>query len=50
MSKNPAEPKITVSFRLTNEAIQAISVIAAKRQIRSRRVVPKQEIDRKSVV
>lgn len=44
MSKNPAEPKITVSFRLTNEAIQAISVIAAKRQIRSRRVVPKQEI------
>lgn len=38
------EPKIPVTFRLSNEAIQAISVIAAKRQIRSRRIVPKQEM------
>lgn len=42
--ENMPEPKIPVTFRLTSEAIQSISVIAAKRQIRSRRNVPKQEI------
>lgn len=43
-SDNSPEPKIPVTFRLATGAIQAISVIAAKRQIRSLRVVHKQEI------
>lgn len=45
MSHNPpSDPKIPVTFRLASKSAQALAVIAAKRQIRSRRNVSKQEM------